>query len=666
MSINSYPINTIVVNSTEQIIADAAAQVIISYEQTVSYVQNADAQTIISFEQNVYSSAAAQNIIEYEQIIQPTAEELFYTKNGFNVVITLGSLNIPRNQVHGDILVRKYEGDSDTATFTTMPFAGTYNLYEYQGKEVTISVKDSTGWYKIFTGKVDIPVVNLIEEKITLNCIADRDTLISGLANIKNTIGYFSNTVNGTNLNAIDEIYSRLDTIPYSLDFDGYGNYSLTSWTPKATADFTWGSNKVYYREPSVTIESSKRITNKINLTVNYLYQRLHQRQLTYTWQYSGPVKNGLPIRSENDIGRKLAYGTTVPRRDMIANAASATGWYVTNLQFTDVWPAGWYRYDGATLGWAPVATEGTLVNTGTVDQQGNAVYTPVITKYIDNGALLCRGATWRLKRRFAQNITETYNLTVQSTQSQALYGVIEENLTFQVSSDFDPQEWETNNLNRAPDAQYTKYESTPGSQTYYINRDDNRTDWNQAIVAAINKAKTQILRAHRDSRISFETFVSPRVELKHTISLTGKWVQGKGKVLMLEHRINPEGAASTSIDLALYRSVGSSSSSTFVAPTQPTDINPVAGGGASLSSRWGYDPTIDSLNAGYFGNGFVTTQIGAFGSDSSMSQYQEVFVVDAPAIPDTYRNNRTLTVNQSYNVSIPNDNLSVIFYWSP
>lgn len=657
---------------------------LISIEQDVE-LQLTGAGTLISIEQEVVSEGQGVLISIAQEVVD---EVTFYDKNDWDVSISLGGQVIPKNQIvelngSGDIVITKQEGDNTKADFSIMPGAGTYNLFDYQGKAVTIDVRIATGWYRVFTGIVDVPRVRLIEEKITLSCIANRETLIrQKLTPYVASFGYYSPTVAGTVNDVVQEVAARLETIPYSLDFDGSNNWQLAPWLPKATADFVYGSSAVYYDDPEVFIESGKDVINKINISFVYSYQRLHQRQMTYAYRYIGPIYNAPIQMSEDDVCTKLIYGLTIPTKEMIRAAAETAGWKTSNMTFDRLWNGGWYDCAGAGVGgssgklaWSPVQTTTTtapLLQNGqpVLDSQGNQIYRSAITEIIDQNEFLTIGATWSARKRFSQNISESYTLTIQSPQSQSIYGVNEEDQSYSLQSDFDPQGWEDS---KTYDSLYsgTQVPSPTSNVTYYIDKDDNLGDFNQAMLAAINKASTRILSQHRDSRIEFSRFITPQMELHHTVELTGKWVTGKGKCRSIVHELNIDGEAKTKVELAVYRSIGSGSTSSLVPPTRPSDVPPTAPTSVQLVSRWGYNPaTTGSASwVGYVGNAFIVEQDFSQGYETtrySNTTYQESFIVDTPPIPATYRDNRTLAASASYNVAIPNNSLSAIFYWSP
>ena len=168
-------------------------------------------------------------------------------------------------------------------------------------------------------------------------------------------------------------------------------------------------------------------------------------------------------------------------------------------------------------------------------------------------------------------------------------------------------------------------------------------SEFNNATNTAINKAKTDILQAHRDSRVTFELFIKPEIDLRHTIQLTSGRIQCKGKVVSITHSFN--------------RATGVQAESSFVPPTRPVDNYVSSSGAISLGSHYGVDPTNHPEWNGHIANKWLKVYESGY-TDWRKSNYPESFVVDTPAIGDSVRLTRTLTKSQTYNVSIPDNNL--------
>jgi hypothetical protein len=252
--------------------------------------------------------------------------------------------------------------------------------------------------------------------------------------------------------------------------------------------------------------------------------------------------------------------------------------------------------------------------------------------------------------------------MTVSATQSIAQFGTLELKENFGVTSQFDSSEWEN----------YPSYQSAPSGVTttpaqpsvaFWFNKDTNRAGFNTAMTTVINRAKTTILKSHRDNRVIFYKFIDPRLQLWHTIALNATSVACKGKVYRIEHVMDiSAGEATTQVELALSKSTGSASDSTLSVPAQFSDSVTLDTTPVYLDSHWGQDPstTAGGKWTGYIGNKWVTVRTTSGGTNTLRTTYPISFRVDTPSINPVLRNNRALATTASYTVSIPNDSLTI------
>lgn len=632
------------VSFTEKVV-HAASGPMISIQETVN-LQISGSGPIISVTETLNSFGSGALISIGENVIN-AAQATFFERNGWDLVVALGGFTLPKDVIQNVTVTHTINEDS-RAVVQLNPGAGAYNLYSYQGKELVIVARTGASYQRVFTGIVDIPKVEVVNEKITLEGVTVRETLIRNLMTpYVDDIGYYSETVFGPLNNVYQEINDRMSTIPYDLDFDPNGNWGLTSWTPKGSPDITLGNSDLYRdQEPEVRIESAREVVNKVGISFKYAYQRLHEAGITFTWSA------GL---QPCDL---LTKGNTLPTREMIRQAADGAGWKLGTISFTNLWPSGWYNCGGVTIGWVNTRQDVILQNS-TKTASGSNYSVSQQTASTDINTLLCLGAQWSAKKRFTQNVVESYSMTVSSPQSQALYGVREKNENLSLQAEFDASQWEDETLYDTPFSG-TKIGS---AGDYYINKDTNQAELSNAMVTVLNKSKVQILASHRDTEINFVTFVNPSFQLRHTIGLNTTRLSAKGKVKSITHNFNPEGQATSEVKLALYRSVGSSGESALVGPARPSFTAAAAISSASLGARWGEDPSqLGAKNwTGYVGNKWITVNAG-FGSNTYKTTYQESFIVDTPSIPAVRRDQQDYTGSGSYNISIPTDSLTITF----
>jgi hypothetical protein len=599
--------------------------------------------------------------IPVSKVVRNIAVPDYLTRNGFKPRITINGYIIPDNQICGIATIVRREGDVATLELELQPPAGAIDLFAYEGKTIVYDIIRSSSVSRLFTGKVNFPIVDLINKRIKLSCTDTRAEQIEAqLGTFKNSIGTYSPPKQGeTALTIFQEVEERLTTVPYSLDFNAYGNYTYTPWAAKASADFVLGNSQVYYSEPKVTFASRHKLINTVEINLSYRYPRLHKKVAQYSWTYPYPICTFL-IEEHSSCTKA-----------MIEAAVQGTGWQLLNtITYDPPFSSGSYYCYVSYLGrnqymqWSTTQSEGTSTAVTTknaagesvavLDSIGQPTYKQSITKLTDNSKLLCNGAYFKLQKKFAQTIIESYTLSVTAPQSVNQYGEVKEEFSVSVDTDYDTSLWENDQR------------TSSGTASAYTDQESNSVDFQTRSVAAIQKARVKILSAHRDTFISFRTPGWEAIDLSHTVELTTTPVQGKGKVQQITHTIDhEEGEFSTYIELAISRISGSASDSAIIPPTRIVDSPTTTTLNITLNSHYGEDPdsAIGLKWTGMIGNKTSATQTVGIGSVTpvKITNYTPQFRIDAPAIEASFREDRLLTASQTYNVAIPNDSLTVV-----
>lgn len=644
--------------SIEQTVGDVGGGsivdgLLISIEQAVE-LRKEGGGLLISIEQSVIGSGSGLLIsIEQTVIRNPASADPIPShvqRTGWDINVMVGGAAIDCE--HGIITIQRTEGGASLMNVSLIPALGIQDVESYAGKPVTADLQTADGVFRVYTGVVDIPEVDIINKKITLHCTDRRSELINTqLAGIVSTIGYYSSVIFGTPKDTFEELTSRLTTVPLTVDFDSFGNYNLVNLAAKTVPDFTLLGNQVYYRDPRVEYTSRGRITNKITIAFQYRFDRLWHLQRSFSWL--SPIAANICLALQN--------GYTFARRSMILEAIRSLSWPLRGeVSFVPIQPSGWYC---GGIGFTTYHFEpGSGLMIPELDADGNPVFdsdgNPSMVasgSFVDVGVTLANGASWVATKRWAQTITETYSLVVQAPQSQAQYGIVESFNNYSSEDETDTTAWERDY--EAYDNPYNKTEPT-----YFVDSDLQRGVSNSAIITALNIAKTTILNSHRDIRVTIYRSIWPQIDLKHTVQINANITNGgglnaRGKVYNIVHTLNVgTGEAVTTLVLALSRAQGSQSDSVLSIPAKPTnlvlpDTTPI-----SLGNHYGEDPSQpDAKNwNGRVGN----ARVGFF-----QTNYPEQFIVDTPEIlDDTFRQEKVLTSFAGYNISIPSDLLEVIF----
>lgn len=711
MTVNTYAVNTEPVNGLLGYNFGSFEGPVITLKQRVGYNADTEALKAITLKQRVYlrshfsgtaitlkqrvTSNYTGAAVLFKQKVTDPSIKTFYDKYLFDVEAIIGKMHITtslkkhENGFCGELSITGTVGQARSATFTIIPPETIVDIEYFQGQEVIINIKDADGWKPVFTGFVDVPIINLLERKITFQCTDRRNDRIIALGRVVvDTIGYYSNIVFGASSDLADELDKRLKTIPYDFDFDNYGNYQLTAWQPKTTPDYIMDNNKVAYKDVNVEPTNRSKTINRININVTYNYQRLHQRPVTFVW----------PGYSEFFPDYWNQGRPSFPTKEMIDAAARDTDWKVVSpngVNFVEVWPAQGFSgngFDSGAVVWQPNLVEkeykgrtrfvgylkdpvtGIFITAGNpaklfpvyepvLDVNGNQVMDVVKETITDTSSFLCRGATWTSALRFAQNIQESYNLSLYAPQSSSKFGFIDSFETYNITDDYDTSSWEGSDT------------ITVTVNPFYINKKLSYDTLNQTIYTALNKAKTELLKLHRDFVVSFKTpRPSPKIDLKHTIQLdidesshnSTAYLLVKSKVGSFTHYIDfIEGDAYTQVSLYVSRAQGSSTNTAFNINRPIENPNYIISNEViTLGTHLGLNPDPQVTAGadqwdGYVGNREIFIDGGA---GSNRTQYNEAFIVNFPAIPETLRGQITYTSTGNYTINIPNDTLSAGF----
>lgn len=640
--------------SIEQSISIIGTGELISIEQDVELrLSSTSPASFIDIEQTQRAVYSGNVFINIEQAVEDNSVPTFFDRAGWDAQLVINGYKIPREQIHGDIKIERTENDAALMDVTLIPPIGVQDLDFYHGKSITLDIKTGSGWQRAYTGTIDIPEVDLIEEKITLRCTdRRREQLNTQFRSLVNSIGVYSTVIFSKPSDVAEEVEQRLTTTPHAVDFDAYGNYTVTPWLPKSTADITLTDSDVYRDKPRVELTSRARVVNKVNVTFQYRYERFYHAERIFNWE--SPIAD--------DICLLLRDGYSLTPRAMIEGAAASAGWpLAASINFTEVPSSGWYRcslgagFENTPIAWSTVQygyqsytlkdENGNVVK----DEDGNNVTQSFASSGIDYGPLYCIGATWTASTQWAQTITEEHTMTFTAPQSIAQYGTITQELGYSFEDKTNPEVWED----------YVSHNNTI-SGSYYLDQDVNRVEFIRAGDVAYRQARNIILGSHRDTRVFVNTFIRPDIDLKHTVLVDTDEVEAKGKVFKVMHTMNiGTGEARTETTLLLSRAQGSSSNTGYQFPLKPSDNITFKTQVIGFGNHFGEDPTTPAAKTwtGFVGNRWVNESGNIY-----RTNYSEQFIVDVPPVEAQFREAKQLNATKSYTVAIPNNTLTITF----
>jgi len=603
---------------------------------------------------------------------------------------------VPTEYLVGDLTITRGENEASLLDFTIMPAKGQQDIIEYQGWDIIVDYTDNVTRKssRIYTGKIDIPEVDLISGLITYRCTDNRKEILNSLSRSKvEQIGYWSDDLFGDVEDQAEEIERRLETVQQSLDADRYGVMRLTSWTPNTIADIVFDDSSIYRRKPTISVISRGRVVNEVKIDLEFQYQRLRQRERDY---------NFAPF-STNSL---CAYFTlaTPPRKEMIRAAIDSAGWHYRGLELTDslcsagslynckifgagyvYYPCGYYEGYYRDKTYLERQEDGSLVSKPVLDANGAVKQEFVRTSYTQTNHLYAHSATWTAAKRFSQSISEQVTLTVSAPKSIEQYGKVSKEISAGVRAEYDQiddvenidnyqypllPDYEISNgyvvnvktgsrtsLSVAKSNPSTYFWPVSANGDYVIDLsgvDDGSSRWGNTFQAVVNRAITEIAKSHRNNVVSIEVPIQPDIELTNTVETSGNWVQCKGKVAAIRHTINmTDREAYTEIDIKLSRIRGNGGYSWTINSDQ---VRPQSRGDSASS----VSPI--NLPITYIAAGDEITEADKGLIVKTGSKKPTAFVVDTPEIEEYSRDTREYVAEHTVNIDLRNDPLTISF----
>ena len=610
--------------------------------------------SVCDFAQNVKATYASAGVCKVSQRVRTVIVGDFYSRNGWDFDITIGNTIITPDMVHGNIGIDFSESSNNLAEFELLmanpvPFIDTV----YDGaSEVVINYYDNTGAYRVYTGLVDSPQIDIINKTVTLKCNNQRDELINNkLASLVQSIGRYSLPIQGEYTDVASELDLRLQSTPTAVDFNSYNTPNVTSWLAKATPDYVLTDSDVYRRQPVIDWQDRANIVNQVVVNLKYTRTRLYHYQQSFDWTASY-------FGDQNDY---FYYQYSTPTVAMIENAISQTSWTkVDSVVYVEPYPI-LYNWFGLPY---TVKVEYAFDDLGNIisDPLGNSLYKTIPPAVLETVNVM--KANWTAAIRFAQFIVEDYVLTVNAPQSIAQNGTVTSNINDGYQDEYDASEWED-------------FKKPVNTASYYTDIPELVAGTlNQAILAELDIARTSILSTHRGTQVTVQVLFMPDVELKHTIEIATDKISCKGKVVKIRHLLDTnDGDKWTELTIALFRAQGSATETARVSPTRPTYTPTLDSNTVYLGNHYGtpaVSGTITDTWNGMIGSllTYYSGQAGDYTPDGYVldipfiytfrTEFVEEFRVDTPAIPDTLRSTRNLIKSATYDIVIPNDPLDI------
>jgi hypothetical protein len=534
--------------------------------------------------------------------------------NQWGAVVILGGVDVS-SRLTGIVRVEAEESVARIAEFSLAPVGGVVSLSDWIGATVTIEYQADGDPVRIFTGVVDMPIYDPASRVVTFMCT---DRLQQTLADMPkaalDTIcgGHWSPDVFDENADGWQYAQDRMSTRPDSLDMLPNGqSIVVTPWTAKAVPDFEY--NDTLDSSMQVSLVERSDVFNIHRIEFQYRFSRNRHRVIPFGWAHDS---NGTFCHWFDD-------SSELPTDDMISSAANGAGAAVGPINFT-------YLPDSEN------------------DPCGDG------SNWINNGiGRFVLAATWSASIRMSQWITETYRLELRAPQSIAACGELVREQNIGVATDYDSATWEETDDTDIPEG---------AQQDIYGDWVADAADRDQVAAAAavvLNRAKTETLDAHRRNQVTFIEPLEPGLDRLHTVSVDSAGVAARGKVHRLVHEMDMLSArATTQITIRVSRAIGvADSANDNLALPEPPNTAPSEGMPASAfqGTHLGGKPGAPAYNqewTGFTGN-YTTITPGA-------ETYPRRFSVQTPEIAEGFRDPVEREAHASYEITIPNEPLSM------
>lgn len=444
------------------------------------------------------------------RISEKQAEEYQFNldlyKKPFNIAVLIDGKEINICDLRNTIKITQAVNSSRIAELAIAADCGLLDFYKYASKKLDIIYSSKSDTRTLYSG---IVITQKLDKSSNVFNLTASDEKLNKIDNLQQStienIGYFCRDLFNEELTKKDEFSKRIESIPADYYFDNDGNFILTPWQPKTTADIVLDSvnNKCDILSLNFSVANINEIVNKIEIKFNYNYYRFIQRDLIARY---APMYGSMGSFSPEFVRIVTTYGVVpVPRIDTVLNTINGAGWTVGKF---------YYEHIGDL-------SSGVLGGISILDRESYVMY-----------------ADWTISKRWVQNVQEEYNITIKNDESIAFFNEKKEEISFNLRQ---PENEEL----KSDWIDYPCYFAPPSgsvrvnSDWIQPESDIDRQRYAVAIQYALNVAKTKIYYSHFNNELQAEVVFNKDIELQHTIGINNVEFSGNAKVLSIEHNFD-------------------------------------------------------------------------------------------------------------------------------
>lgn len=516
------------------------------------------------------------------------------------------------DNVLGEIQIDREEGAAAVAELILQPPLGTpIYLPDWTGRPVVISIGDySTGVLVNetirFTGKVDLPTVDLDAKTLHLRCTDDYQGRVGSMSKtaLASLIGgYYSPAVFDTGASAWGYANDRLSTVRARLDISPTGVFRLTPWAAKSTADLTFTDDDILDGSLSVDLTERSSMVNLIDLTFAYRFPRMKAEGYQCNFDALDPI----------GFEQYIIQDKYIPTRAQVVSAIEAAGGTIASITY-DALPT-----TSVTLHGSGGAIVGTWIPNPATDPT------------------LCTGWQAVVSFDYAQQIDETHEITLSCALSIDAIGEVAETMSGAMVAEYaDTTSVETaatlyaNNITGIPPMdKATVVAGYTNSTNVTLSADTDRAAAENAMQTLIAVGAARIAAAHRTNTVSATIPLHGAVDVNKTVAIATPKVTAKGKIKKVVDTIDIGNARATSeISLA---------------------ISAIAGVGANHTADANVAPTGTS-------DGVTTALTAPVVVFNNATAGDHTITITFPGVESTERNNAAPVLTSTYAVAIPED----------
>lgn len=548
----------------------------------------------------------------------------------FSVGLALGGVDVSADLI-GAVDIEVAENESGLADFVLRAPVGAIDPLAYVGKWVTIDYQRRDAADQLlaserrFTGQIASISYDPDLREITVAASNDLQGKVENLSRAQLAAligGRWSAHVFEDAADPWQYAQERLLTAERELHVDQFGQLVAVPWFG-LPMEGTWTDAVRFPERLALERVSRRDLITRVRVVMDFRYALLRHRELQVT------VANSLGL-----CGWLAGEGDLI-EKSVIMSAADGSVW-------TRVSPVYFFELPSESLAGICGGTN---------------------FAYNEGYAALCLGGTWRVARRWAQQINEVYTLDLIAPDLEAVYGVQAVTYRYGVEAAYDAGDYERSLDFDGPPAGAVL---SPATNDYEVEADQAEQTGRAALAeaqrCALEYGRGLIRSRARRNTLPIELVYDASVTLRSVRSVDIDGLTTVGKIARIRERLDPSAAEeSMQVVLAISRHDGpgaavDSALDPAPAPSRPAEAN--TGRSYVVAHRSGGLAGAPADNEAW--DGWMTNVNPNLQTDPT-NLYRERLKLIIPEIEADVRDRREIEQSQLYICSVRNDDLIMV-----